>query len=52
MVFSSPFRTIARRSSDWLTRVVVGVAEGSIELEKSAPTLAAHLRPAAAIPPA
>ncbi|WP_415856761.1 type II toxin-antitoxin system death-on-curing family toxin [Sinomonas sp. G460-2] len=32
--------------------LVVGVAEGSVELEESAQTLAAHLRPAAEIPPA
>lgn len=33
-------------SPDQVFDLVVGVAEGSIELEKSAETLAAHLRPA------
>ncbi|MEA5455926.1 type II toxin-antitoxin system death-on-curing family toxin [Sinomonas sp. JGH33] len=33
-------------SPDQVFDLVVGVAEGSIELEKSAQTLAAHLRPA------
>ena len=31
---------------DLVFDLVVGVAEGSIELEKSGQTLAAHLRPA------